>query len=183
MSSRAAAVHSVHIYEDDSALIGRLCGIVASGLQSGNSVLIVATAAHRDQLVAQLDKAGVDVRAVARDGRFTMIDAKETLATFMRNGMPIRGLFMASVGGLLVEAKKAARSKDQGLTVFGEMVALLWDEGKQEAALELESLWNEVLNERAFHLHCAYSRAGFINVDDEGAGFAAVCHTHSHVVQ
>jgi hypothetical protein len=52
------AVHSVHIYDEHAALINRLCGIVSSGLQAGGSVLIVATASHRDQLVKELTAAG-----------------------------------------------------------------------------------------------------------------------------
>src|SRR5579859_7608700 len=115
-------VHSVHIYDEHSALIKRLCGIVSSGLQIGNSVLIVATASHRDDLVRELTDAGVDVRQIARDGRFIQYDAKDTLATFMVNDRPDRDLFTQSVGGLLKTAKEQARSKDQGLTVFGEMV-------------------------------------------------------------
>jgi len=182
VSTGSPAVHSVHIYEDDSALIGRLCGIIASGLQLGDSVLIVASAAHREALVKKLEKAGVDVRSTAREGRFSMVDAKQTLATFMRKGSPDRDLFMKSVGRLLATAKASARSKDRGLTVFGEMVAVLWDEGKKEAALEVEALWNDALNDRAFHLHCAYPRSGFINPADD-AGLAAVCQAHSHVVQ
>ena len=175
------AVHSVHIYDEHSSLINRLCGIVSSGLQVGGSVLIVATASHRDQLVKELSHAGVDVRKQAREGSFTMYDAKETLATFMLRGRPDRDLFMESVGNLLKVAKKNARSQTGGLTVFGEMVSVLWDEGKKKAALELEALWNDALNERAFHLHCAYPRWGFINDGDE-SGMAAVCHAHSHVL-
>jgi hypothetical protein len=68
-----------------------------------------------------------------------------------------------------------------GLTVFGEMVALLWAEGKKEAALEVEALWNDALNDRAFHLHCAYPRSGFINPAHDD-GLAAV-KFHSHAVQ
>ncbi len=180
MSSQAV-VHSVHIYDEHSSLIGRLCGIVKSGLEIGNSVLIVATASHREQLVRELKEAGVDVRGHARDGRFTMYDAKDTLATFMLKGMPDRDLFMASIGKLLEEAKKSARSKEQGLTVFGEMVSVLWDAGKKEAALQLEALWNDVLHDRVFHLHCAYPRWSFVNDGDE-AGLADVCHAHSHVL-
>lgn len=179
---RHPAVHSVHIYESDAALIERLCGIVGSGLQIGNTVVIIATAPHRDQLVKELEAAGVDVRGRAREGRFSMIDAKQMLSTFMRSGSPDRNLFTKSVGRLLAEAKQAARSKDQGLTIFGEMVAVLWDEGKQEAAIQLEALWNDALNERAFHLHCAYPREGFINTNDD-AGLAAVSQCHSHIVQ
>jgi hypothetical protein len=174
-------VHSVHIYDEHSALIKRLCGIVASGLQIGNSVLIVATASHRDHLVQELTDAGVDVPQQARQGLFAMYDAKEILSTFMVKGRPDHKLFRQSVGKLLCEAQAKARSKDGGLTVFGEMVAVLWEQGNKEAALALEELWNNALNNRAFHLHCAYPRWTFVNDGDE-TGLAAVCHAHSHVL-
>lgn len=178
LSSKAPAVHSVHIYNDASSLVSRLCGIVLSGLQIGDAVLIVATAEHRRQLAKELQNSGTDVRVAAREGRYTMVDAKEMLSAFMMRGMPDRDLFNSSVGQLLAVVRKTSRSKGRGLTVFGEMVAVLWDHGHKAAALELEELWNEALTERAFHLHCAYSRSGFVNDVDE----AAVCRTHSHVV-
>lgn len=179
--SKHATVHSVHLYDEHSALIERLCGIVKSGLEIGGSVLIVATASHRNELVRQLTDAGVDVRSHARDGRFTMCDAKETLAMFMRKGRPDRNLFTATVGKLLEDAKRNARNKDQALTVFGEMVAVLWEAGEKQAALELETMWNDLLNDRVFHLHCAYPRWSFVNDKDE-VGLAAVCQAHSHVI-
>jgi hypothetical protein len=179
MSQHSPAVHSVHIYDHASDLISRLCGIVSSSLQLGDAVLIVATAEHREQLVKALRQAGVNVRERAREGRYTMVDAEEMLATFMVGDMPDVERFAASIGTVLAGARKAARSKGQGLMVFGEMVAVLWDQGKKEAALALEGLWNDVLHNRAFHLHCAYPRHGFVNEADE----IAVCNTHSHVVE
>ena len=179
MFNRAPAVHSVHVYNESASLISRLCGIVSSSLQVGDAVLIVATTEHRDQLVKELVSRGVDIRTHARDGRYTMVDATEMLSTFMVNGMPDRDLFMDSVGGMLMKARKAACSEAHGLTVFGEMVTVLWEQGKKQAALQLEALWNDALNDRAFHLHCAYPRSGFVNDGDE----LAVCRTHSHVVQ
>lgn len=177
----SAVVHSVHIYDEHSSMIKRLCGIVVSGLQIGNSVLIVATQEHREQLLKELSEAGVDVRQHAREGRFTMVDAKEILDAFMVEGRPDACLFSESIGSLLEDARKNARSKDAGLTVFGEMVAVLWDEGNKEAALELERLWNDALSSRAFHLHCAYPRRSFVNEKD-GLGLAEVCQAHSHVL-
>jgi hypothetical protein len=175
----APAVHSVHIYDRSDALIARLCGIVAASLNVGDAVLIVATGEHRDQLVEELKNVGVNVRVHAREGRFSMFDARETLNTVMNNGMPDADLFMTSIGAMLAEARLKARSKENGLTVFGEMVSVLWDEGKKAAALELEALWNDALNDRAFHLHCAYPRSGFVHECDE----LAVRQTHSHVIQ
>jgi len=176
-----AAVHSVHIYDDDSALIKRLCGIVTSGLHLGNAVVIVAAAAHRDLLTKELREFGINIRSYARDGRFVMYDAADTLATFMVNDRPDRDLFQQSVGGFLADARKHALSNGSGLTVFGEMVSVLWEQGKKEAALELETLWNESLNLSAFHLHCAYPRSPFTAANDE-QGYAAVCQAHSHVL-
>lgn len=181
MLEKAPLIHSVHFYEDHAALIQRLCGIVSSSLRTGNSILIVATATHRLQLVKELKDTGLDVRSIAREGRFVMFDAKETLETFMVEGMPDAELFQNSVGALLAEAKKKAVSKDQGLTVFGEMVAVLWDEGNKDGALALEQIWNEALNDRTFNLHCAYPRSAF-RTEGRDSGMESICHSHSHVL-
>jgi DcmR-like sensory protein len=179
MPTHLPAIHSVHIYEQDSDLITRLSVIVSTSLRLGDSVLVIATGEHRQLLIRELEAAGLDVRDCVREGRYSMLDAKDTLAAFMRNGMPDRHQFMSSVGQVLVAARTKAVSNNQSLTVFGEMVAVLWDEGNKAAALELEGLWNEILTERTFHLHCAYPRSGFVNHTDVDA----VCHSHSHVLQ
>jgi len=176
----APAVHSVHFYDGEQALISRLRGVVASGLEMGNSVLIVATDEHGRELIKALEKRGIDVASYQRKGLFVVCDAGETLASFMVKGRPDRVRFLASVGALLAESKRAARSSGQGLTVFGEMVAVLWAEGNKVGALELEAFWNDLLNDRAFHLHCAYPRSGFAASDHEG--LAAICGAHSHVI-
>ena len=179
MSGSVPAIHSVQFYDTDEGLVHRLCGVVSSGLRIGNSVLIVATKDHRNQLVKELQRLDVDVRSYAREDRFTICDAEETLSRFMVEGLPDADLFLASVGKLVLHAKKAARSKDKGLVIFGEMVAVLWEAGNKTGSLALEKLWNDLLNERAFHLHCAYPRALFSH--DE-AGILNVCENHSHVL-
>src|SRR6476469_563595 len=177
MSTRLPSVHSVHIYDHDSELVTRLCAIASTSLRLGDSVLIVATDEHRQQLVRKLEDVGIDVRSHIREGRYTMLDAKQTLATFMLHGKPDPDLFMCSIGQTLATVRNKARSKNQGMTVFGEMVAVLWDADQKEAALQLEGLWNDILNDRTFHLHCAYPRSGFVNESEADA----VCHTHTHV--
>src|SRR4051812_22024688 len=87
--SSTPSVHSVQFYDSHEALIDRLCGIASSGLLVGNSILIVATEQHREQLIAALYKLEVDVRDYAREGRFIMCDAEELLVEFMVDGCPI----------------------------------------------------------------------------------------------
>ena len=180
MLTRAAPVHSVHVYEDDFSLISRLCAIFAAGLRVGDAVVVIATHPHREKLVRCLRSHGIDVPSYARPGRFRMFDAVELLSLFMEHGSSDRENFLSAMDMILRDAQNASCSKDRGLIVFGEMVSLLWDGGDREGAIELEMLWNDLLNERAFHLHCAYPRDGLIN-SEEGE-LDAVYGRHSHVL-
>ena len=173
--STSAAVHTVHFYDAHEVLIERLRGLVSYGFDVGNAALIVATPDHRRQLVDALEQNGVDVKTAIQQERFVLCDAEETLCHFMVGGHPDPVLFIASMRNLLVSARKTAPSQDQGLIVFGEMVALLWAAGNQDGALALERLWNALLNERPFHLHCAYPRSLFSH--DEH-GMLHVCKNH-----
>jgi hypothetical protein len=175
----APSVHSVQFYDSHEALIDRLCGVVSSGLLVGDSVLIVATEQHREQLIAALHELKVDALYFAQENRFIMCDAEELLAEFMADGLPDSELFHLSIRKLLEESRPGSGGDDRGLVVFGEMVSVLWDEGNRVGALALEHLWNEVLKEQAFHLHCAYPRTLFAG--DE-AGLFNICESHSQVL-
>jgi hypothetical protein len=182
MASRASSapvVHSVHFYDADEALIQRLKSVISSGIESGNSILIVATDAHRTQLAAALRKHGLEVSRLETDGTICFFNAHEMLSQFLVNDLPDRQRFLDSIGRLIVAARQAARNAERGLTVFGEMVAILWEQGNKASALQLEALWNDLLNDRSFHMHCAYPRSLFA---DDNAGMHSICESHSHVV-
>ena len=174
-------IHSVHFYEHDGELVDRLRGIVISALATGNAVLIVANPAHREQLSHSLHQNWTNWAAAREEGRLLMVDARETLEKFMVNGHPDRRKFVTVVSELVRNCRFTSLSANRGLTVFGEMVALLWEEGNRGAALELEALWNELLSDRTFHLHCAYSRPSLADLED-GAALHQVCDHHSHVI-
>jgi DcmR-like sensory protein len=176
--SASTPVHSVNFYDTDNALIDWLGGIVSSGLNLGNVVLIVVTQDHHVQLVYALEQNGVDVEGHLRQGRFIIRDVRQSLHRFMIRGMPHAAFFRSFVRSLLANIKQSAK-EDQGLVMFGEMVSVLWDEGNHAAALEIERLGNDILNEEAFHLHCAYPRSLF---SEDKTGFREVCEKHSHVI-
>ena len=176
---QCGSVHSVHIYHSDSELIQRLCAVVSSSLRLGDAVLIVGTSEHRNGLVRNLADTGINIRDCVREGRYTMLDAHEALSTFMHKGMPDRQRFMSAMGSTVAAVRRRAVNNSRNITVFGEMVALLWNAGKKNAALHLEKLWNEAISDRGFHLHCAYPRNLFQNEEEVYAVHAA----HTHVVQ
>ena len=57
---------------------------------------------------------------------------------------------------------------------------MLWAEGKFEAALQLEKLWNELSRTQSFHLRCAYSVGAF--AIEQEAPFLKMCGEHTRVL-
>jgi len=146
-------------------------------LASEANTLAIATPAHLKALDAYLDSAGIDVRALRENGRYVTLDAAETLAMFMVNGVPDAGLLQRHVGELVARQSAGGRR----LCAFGEMVALLWAEGKTDAAIQLEELWNDLGTRHAFNLFCAYPMSGFAN-HTSGRPFLHVCKAHTRVL-
>ena len=62
----------------------------------------------------------------------------------MVHDMPDSARFFPVVGGLIEIAAKAARQQHHGVVVCGESTSVLWAEGKADAAIRLEQLWDEV---------------------------------------
>src|SRR5207248_10769202 len=109
---------------------------------------------------------GLDLARAVTQGRYVAWDAAETLSTLMQDGWPDGGRFADVLGGGLARATAAATGARPHVAIFGEMVALLWAQGKLEAAMRLEHLWNELAQTHAFSLRCAYPLRFFGRVGD-----------------
>ena len=168
--------HVVQFYAADDELVAAVGAYLRGALSVGESAIVIASPEHREAFAAHLLAAGVDVELAGAQGRLVLLDAADTLARFMVDGRPDPRAFEAVVGEL-VRASGARGS----VRAYGEMVALLWDAGLVNAAIELEGLWNALGDQTPFALFCAYpdrllSEAG---TDDD---FLAVCHLHSEVI-
>jgi signal transduction histidine kinase len=180
-STREPHGHSVQFYEDDAFLLGGLSRFVGSALGAGDAAIIIATEAHRDELVGRLIDLGLDTTLGMKQGRFVVLDAAETLAQFMQGGHPSPDRFFTLIGGVIERASAAANGDHPRVAAFGEMVALLVEDGKPEAALELEQLWNVLAQTHEFFLHCAYPMRLFAR-DDHTGPIGRVCAEHARVI-
>ena len=169
--------HFVRFYENDGALVDSVSAFIGAGVGAGEGAIVICTEAHRKALEAAFSANGIDLGLVKSRGQLAMLDAAETLATFMIEGMPDEDRFMRSIGGMLAKAGKGRPA----LRAFGEMVALLWAERNPEAALRLEKLWNKLGETFSFSLFCAYPIHGFSNAT-HGKLFAHICKEHSGVI-
>jgi PAS domain S-box-containing protein len=173
--------HTVQFYAEDQSLITGLSRLIATALGSGSSALVIATKAHREALTLELQARGLDTMTAALQGRFTLLDAAETLAKFTVDGWPDAALFTELIGGCIARAKAASHGGNSPVVAFGEMVSLLWTRGKPDAAIRLEQLWNDLDKTHDFSLRCAYPMGSFAREED-GEPFLKICAEHSGVI-
>ncbi|HUE81614.1 MAG TPA: ATP-binding protein [Pyrinomonadaceae bacterium] len=169
--------HFAQFYETEAFLVESLVGFTASGLKSGDALIIVATRDHRDNLERRLTESGVDLDAVRTTGQYVSLDAGDTLSGFMIDGAPDAMRFQTLLSGILAKAGEGGRR----VRIFGEMVMLLWKEGNCESAIRLEELWNDLRQIHPFLLFCAYPIGSFTN-GKLPRSMVDVCDQHAHVI-
>jgi hypothetical protein len=167
----------VQFYRRDAELLARMGAYVAGGLRAGGAAVVVASARHRAALGGALSAHGVDLAAGRQAGLLYVADAEEVLRRFLVEGHPDPRRFLDVAGRLINEAGSGARP----VYVYGEMVAVLWEAGRANAAIALEALWNALRSELAFSLFCPYP-AEVVAGDRNRAPLAEVCGMHSGVI-
>lgn len=167
--------HAVRFYEDAHSLCRIVSGFVAEGLALGQPALIIATPRHLEGIVQSLTAATLDVEALKAKGDLLLLDAHQTLATFMVNSLPDSDFFKATAGSAL---EKLAHGRSGTIRAYGEMVDVLWKDGKNDAAIKLEMLWNRLANTHDFALLCGYAMGSFY----KSASVETICRHHTHLV-
>jgi hypothetical protein len=122
---------------------------------------------------------GVDADAVIQRGAFLSLDVAEVLSTFMVNGRPDPIRFLEAFDKLIASVTKAAKAEHPRVAVFGEAVALLWAEGNQDGAIQLEKLGDDLAKIHKVDILCAYPFT--LHIQEDGDAFKAVCAEHSAV--
>ncbi|HTA13151.1 MAG TPA: MEDS domain-containing protein [Solirubrobacteraceae bacterium] len=174
---RRVSAHVVQFYTHDSELVASAGSHLGAALRAGGVGVAIATRPHREAFEAYLARDGVELALARAEGRLVLLDANATLHACMRDGEIDGHAFHTVIGGLLREAQESGGA----VHVYGEMVTLLWDAGEVPAAIELETLWNELAEELAFSLLCAYPAASATG-EDHVQALHAVCALHSAVL-
>ena len=178
---REKSGHVVQLYSDDAFLLEILTGFIGGALSAGDGALVVATRAHAHSLEQRLRQRGLDTGMAIRQGRYIVLDARELLPRFMVNDSVDERRFMEVIRTALTQIRDAGPQANRRIAVFGELVALLWAEGKMQEAIRVEKLWNKLAEEHRFFLLCAYPVTGFSDEKDIQP-FLEMCRQHSDVV-
>ena len=154
LDAPAPSDHLVQLYTDEKALVASVCRFIERGVRDGEGVVAIATAAHWSDVAVRLDERGIDVSAARGRGQLVVLDAQQTLARLLVDGMP-DGTAMREIVVPTVDAVRGAGYRS--IRAFGEMVDILNGRGELAAAIRLEELWNELLAEQRISLLCGYA--------------------------
>jgi hypothetical protein len=119
---------------------------------------VIATSTHCSDIIAALGERLIDCVRALRHGDLILLDAEATLDLFMVGDRPNAELFEENVGRLMEQATNGRRTP---VRAYGEMVDVLWKQGRPEAAIKLEILWNMLAMKYRFTLLCGYAMGSF----------------------
>ncbi len=128
----------VQFFESDAALIDAVSTFVGDALTSGDIVIVIATAPHREAITARLQRAGITFRpaGMQRDGSWLLTQPR--CWTVWRSMGHRRRARCRRPGPAPGVGNRDGTSRPR----IGEMVALLAAQGNSSATIALEECWN-----------------------------------------
>ncbi len=172
--------HEVEFYSDDAAFVAGFTRFIEAALESGSAVIVIATESHRKSLLQRLREHGVDIVAAVEQGRYVSVDVVETLSTFMVNDQPDPVRCLKAAGNLIATAAKASSGERPRVAACGECAPTLWEQGKADAAIEVEHLWDEIAKSYNVDVLCGYVLSSFQR-EQESHIYERICAEHSAV--
>jgi DNA-binding NarL/FixJ family response regulator len=152
--------HEILVCSDEAVLLEGFIRFVTAALRSGNSAIVIATKSHLDFLCQALQREGLDVDGAIQQGTYISVDVADMPSTIMVNGWP--DLVRCFEG-----AYKAAKAERPRVALCGECAGRLWAEGREDVALRLEQLCNDLAMTHDVDILCAYPASNVRGEEDE----------------
>jgi hypothetical protein len=146
--------HLVQVYSQSVDLADAAATFLASGFDSKEPAVVIATAAHWPLIAERLARRGWQTDTLETNELLHIRDAELLLDAVTDKGAPSASRFREVVGGLLHDAAK--RHARRRVRAFGEMVDVLVRRGEHTAADTVERYWNELASQSNFTLLCGY---------------------------
>lgn len=181
-AGRGCACHRLQLYTADSdVLVSNVGDYLFEGFSRGEGNLVIATPEHRTAFERKL-KARISHADYARaleTRQIVFMDAQNLLSMFMVSDELDWRTFERVIGSVLAQVKPGKPGSPG--RAFGEMVGLLWMEGKVDQAVQLEGFWNTLLSRGGFQLFCAYPIDVF-SPEFHTPAVEAIVRAHSHLI-
>lgn len=172
--------HEAVCCADDLRLLDEYARVAGAALDSGKAFILVSLASRREDLDERLRADGVDLALAITQRRYVWMDVPEAFSPFMVDGFPDEGRFWKTAPALIMEAARESTGSSPGVAVCGDGAGSLWAEGKVEAAIRVEQLWDELVRTYNVDMLCGYHMKTAPQ-DEDGRVFQRLCSTHTAV--
>ena len=147
---------------------------IEAALKAGSAVIVVTTESRRKSLLQKLQEHDVDIVAAIERERYLPLDAADTLSTFMGNDLPDPARFFRVVGHLIAAGARATAGEQSRVAIWGECAAILWAQGKADAAIQVEQLCNQLTKRYEVDILRGFSLSSFDREEDKQI-FRRIC--------
>jgi hypothetical protein len=145
--------HFAQLHKDQQGRQASVGLFVETGVRRRKGVVVIAVDEDIEMIVTRLTAAGMDSEELRRSGQLTLLHSDAILGRFMKRGMPDWNAFRKAVGTILEGVQKNGQTNT---CAYGDMVNILWSQGKPDAAIRLEEYWNDLARVYPFSLFCGY---------------------------
>jgi DNA-binding NarL/FixJ family response regulator len=170
--------HEACFYSDEAFLIDGYAAFVEAALRDGKATIFVAVDARRQAVYQRLQTRGVDVDLALEEGRLLPLDVSDALSSFIVDGWPNESRFWQAGADLLSGARRRARGSPPRVAACGDCAPSLVRDGRADAAIRLEHLWDDFARTYNVDIFCGYMGTGRDNGDNV---FQRICAEHSAV--
>ena len=175
MRKKATPFHAVRLYDSEAALCRIVAGFLRESLAVGQPAVMIATLRHSLGIIAELRARELDVNALRAAGTLAVLDVEDTIGRFMADGVPNADRFRDTTAAAIDKARGSTRAS---VRVYSETVDLLWKQGRDTVALQVEMLWNKLVRSSEITLLCGCAMSSVI----ENASIEHICRQHTHLV-
>jgi hypothetical protein len=167
--------HAVRFYDSEAALCRIVAKFLREGLALGQPALLIATPRHSLGIIAELRARELDVNALQADGTLVVLDVETILANFIVHGVPSAERFKAVMTTAIDKVRGPTRAT---VRIYSETADLLWKQGRDTVAIQVEILWNKLARSNDFTQLCGCAMGSFV----EDGGVQNMCRQHTHLV-
>jgi DNA-binding NarL/FixJ family response regulator len=171
-------VHKAAFHPDEASLEDDFTRFIEFALKRENPVIVIATESHRTNLRQRLQANGRDMTTAIQEGTYISLDADDMLSEVMVNDWPDSTRFLKMASDLILKAAKAAKGKHFRVAACGECARSLIVQGKPEAAIQLEHLWDKMARSHYIDILCGYLLHDF-QTEESSPIFERICVPHS----
>ena len=134
--------HTAGFYVDETLMLNDFAAFAETALKDGTTLIVLGVASRRHKLEQALRQRGVDVDGLIAEGRHRWFDVADALSNFMVDDWPDEARFSKLVRDVFAEAAASSMSPDRRVVAWGECAPTLLRQGKTEAAIRVEELWD-----------------------------------------